>query len=101
LNSENEIIEWIYINNHNRTVQEILYESVRLINEFIDAFEKLSEEILANKSSLPWMNGQPLSAEIFFSHFHEEGCALLKYILAQPCAEADLAFGLEVSLASF
>jgi len=72
LNSEYEINEWIYKNNHNRTVQDILDDSNQVFNEFIDAFEDLSEDILTNNSSFPWMNGQPLSADVFFSHFHEE-----------------------------
>jgi hypothetical protein len=72
LKSEYEINEWIFTNNHRRTVQEILDESNQVFREFIDAFEDLPDDILANNRSLPWMNGQPLSASVFFSHFHEE-----------------------------
>jgi hypothetical protein len=72
LKSEYEINEWIFNNSHKRPIQEILDESSRVFQEFIDAFEYLPEEILANISALPWMEGQPLSAGVFFSHFHEE-----------------------------
>ena len=72
LKSDFEINAWIYENNHHRAIQDIVDESNRVFQEFIDAVDDLPDELLATIGALPWMEGQPLSAGAFFSHFHEE-----------------------------
>ena len=71
--TEDEINAWIYESNRGRSVSEVLEESHQVFQQLLAAIEGLPDEVLLDvQHHLPWLGGQPLSARLFFAHFHEE-----------------------------
>ena len=73
LQTDDEINAWIYESNHERSVGEVLDESHQVFQQLLSAVEGLPDNVLMDvQQSLPWLEGNPLSAAVIFSHFHGE-----------------------------
>ena len=72
LQTDDEINNWIYQSRQDHSVSEVLDESHQVFQQLLAALEGIPEEVLADVSRFPWLEGQPLTAATFFAHFHEE-----------------------------
>ena len=73
LKTDDEINAWIFQSNHALPVREVLDDSHIVFQQLLTAVQGLPEFVLADPQRyLPWMEGNPLNAAAFFSHFHEE-----------------------------
>ncbi len=72
LQSDDEINAWIYEQQQAQSVAAVLDDSQQTFNELIAAIEALPDAAFADPHYFPWLEGEPLTAAIFFSHFHEE-----------------------------
>jgi len=73
LQTDDEINAWIYESNHERSVGEVLDESHQVFQQLLSAVEGLPDNVLMDvQQSLPWLEGNPLSAAAIFSHSHDE-----------------------------
>ena len=75
LQSDDEINDWIYQANRDRSVREVLDDSDQVFRQLVASLEALPEEWLEPERSaehFSWLEGQPLTAAALFSHFHEE-----------------------------
>lgn len=70
--TDEEINDWIYQSRRDHSVREILDESDDVFQQLVAAIESLPEDVIADVNSFPWLEGQPMRAALFFSHFHEE-----------------------------
>ena len=83
LKSDDEINDWIYRESRDKTVRDVLDESDAVFQQMVTAIKGIPEETLADASRLPWMEGQTISAAVFFGHFHEEHEADMRAWLAR------------------
>jgi hypothetical protein len=73
LQTDDEINAWIYEANYGRSVQEILDESHQVFQQLLAAIQRFPAEILEDPARRPpWLGDQPITAAMFFAHFHEE-----------------------------
>jgi hypothetical protein len=75
LQSDDEINDWIYEANRDRSVRQVLDDSDQVFRQLATALEALPDDWLEPERSaehFPWLEGQPLSAALLFGHFHEE-----------------------------
>lgn len=72
LQSDDEINAWIYKTNHDRSVADVLADSRQVFQQLVAAIEAFPEAELLDPHRFAWMEGEPLSAAVFFAHFHEE-----------------------------
>ena len=73
LHTDDEVNAWIYDSSHERTVRDVLDESDQVFQRLLAAIEGMPDAVLAEPARhFPWLEGQPLSAALFFAHFHEE-----------------------------
>ncbi len=83
LQTDDEINAWIYERNHSRTVREVLDDSRQTFQSLVTALDAFTEEELANPGRFPWSQGQPLTGDMFFAHYHEEHEADMRNWLEQ------------------
>ena len=72
LHTDDEINNWMYEANKDRSVQEVLDDSRRVFQQLVAAIDALPETDLNDPNRFPWLEGQSLTSVDFFSHFHEE-----------------------------
>ncbi len=72
LKTPDEINAWIYHRGHSLTAAEALEEYQYLFQQLVDAIAAFPEEDLFRPGRFPWLDGKPLTAALFFAHFHEE-----------------------------
>lgn len=83
LQSTDAINAWIYETNRNRSLKEVLIDSATTFQQLLNAISALPEAELMDPQRFAWTEGELLSAEGLFSHFHDEHEADLRAWLAQ------------------
>jgi len=80
-----KINEWIYKENCDRSLRDVLNESRQQYRYMRELVRTLSNEDLFDPNRFAWMEGKPLAALIDFRHFHEEHePALRQWLANQP-----------------
>ncbi|HET9922474.1 MAG TPA: ClbS/DfsB family four-helix bundle protein [Ktedonobacteraceae bacterium] len=72
LHTDDEINAWIAASNRDRPLSDILQEDRAVFEQLVDALNAFPEAELMNLRRFGWLEGEPLSGAVFFSHFHEE-----------------------------
>lgn len=72
LQTDDEINAWLYEANRDRSVHEVLDDSRQVFQQLVAVIEALPEAELLDPQRFPWMQGELLTAEALFGHFHEE-----------------------------
>jgi hypothetical protein len=72
LETDDAINAWIYENNRNRPLSDILAESRQVFQNLRGAIEAFSEAELTDPKGIKGFEEQPIQAENFFGHIHEE-----------------------------
>jgi hypothetical protein len=80
LQNDDEINAWIYESNRHRSTQEVLAESKQVIQQLRNALEAFSEDELNDPKGIRPFEEQPVTANYFFGHFHEEHEADLRRV---------------------
>src|SRR5512146_1291769 len=70
LTEDDEINAWFYEQEHGKSLRQTLDESRQVYQQMRAAIDALPESTLMDMSNFPWLQGQPLTAAILFSHFH-------------------------------
>jgi hypothetical protein len=87
LEEENEddlerINQWIYEQNRNRPLSDVLAESRQQYRQIYNAIQAFPEDQLFERNRFDWMHGHPLADVAHFGHFHEEHEPVLRRWLA-------------------
>lgn len=77
-----KINEWIYKENCDRSLTDVLNESRQQFRSLREVVRTLSEDELFDPDRFAWMDGEPLASLVSFGHFHEEHEAALRQWLA-------------------
>ncbi len=72
LQVDDEINAWMYESNRDRPLADVLSDSREVFQQFIDAIDAFSDDKFHDRQLIEWLEGEPLSGKLFFSHFHEE-----------------------------
>ena len=72
LTEDDEINQWIYEQNRDRPLREVLAEADASHQRLAAAVAALPEEDLTTPGRFAWMEGKPLADGDFFGHLHEE-----------------------------
>ena len=72
LQKDDEINAWIYESNRDRPLADVLSDSREVFQQLVDAIDAFSDDELHDLQHIEWLEGEPLSGKIVFSHFHEE-----------------------------
>jgi len=83
-----KINQWIYEENCDRSLRDVLDESRQQFNYMRELVRALSDEELFDANRFDWMDGKALASLINFSHFHEEHEPVLRYWLESQAAAA-------------
>lgn len=67
-----KINQWIYEENCDRSLREVLNESREQFRYLRELVRLLPEEALFEPTRFDWMDGKPLTDIVNFDHFHEE-----------------------------
>jgi hypothetical protein len=67
-----KINAWIYEENRDRFLQDVLNESREQFHQMRTVMRALSDDDLFTPGRFEWMDGKPLADVVEFSHFHEE-----------------------------
>jgi hypothetical protein len=86
LSPDDAINAWLYERERNKSIQQVLEDSRQVYQQLRAAIAALPEETLADPSRFPWLEGNPLTARILFSHFHDEHEADMRAFLEQQGA---------------
>ena len=86
LKTDDEINAWFYDREHGKSVQQTLGESRQVFQQLRAAVDALPEDVLSDPASFPWLEGNPLTAAILFSHFHDEHEADMRAFLSRQDA---------------
>ena len=86
LQTDDEINAWIYETNRDRSVQDVLADSRQIFQDMVAAVDAFSDDELADPQTIPWTEGEPLSAAMLFGHFHDEHEADMRGWLARQDA---------------
>lgn len=78
-----EINNWIYEENHDRSLSNVLDESRQQFRHLRELVRSLSEEDLFSPDRYDWLEGKPLADMLTFTHFHEEHEPILRQWLAE------------------
>ncbi len=87
LHTDDEINDWMYKANKDRSVQDVLDDSRRVFQQFLAAINALPETDLNDPKRFPWLQGQSLTSVDFFSHFHDEHELDLRAWLSQQVSQ--------------
>lgn len=66
------INHWIYQQNRNRPLQDVLNESRQQFRDMEAIVKTIPEEALFDPNRFAWMGGRPAARLVDFGHFHEE-----------------------------
>ncbi len=83
LKADDAINAWFHERDRNKSVRQVLDESRQVFEQMRAGVEALPEAMIGNPSSLPWLEGNPLTARVLFSHFHDEHEADMRAWLAK------------------
>ena len=72
LQEDDEINAWIYESNRDRPLADVLRISDEVFQQLVEAIDAFSEDELQDPQRFEWLEGEPLSGKLVFSHFHEE-----------------------------
>jgi len=72
LQEDDEINNWIYETNRDRSLSDVLADSRQLFQQIVEALSAFPEKELQDPRRFPWMEGAPLSGRLFFEHFRTE-----------------------------
>jgi hypothetical protein len=72
LQTDDEINAWIYAANKDRSLADVLRESREVFAQLVETLNAFPEAELLDLKRFEWLEGEPLTGAIFFSHFHEE-----------------------------
>lgn len=72
LQTDDEINAWIYAASKDQPVADVLRESRQVFEQLVETLGAFPEADLLDPTRFPWLEGEPLSGAVFFSHFHEE-----------------------------
>ncbi len=72
LQTDDEINAWIYEQNRDRSLEEVLQDSREAFEQLFQVIAAFSESDLADPGRFPGLGGEPLTGAAFFGHFHEE-----------------------------
>ena len=72
LTDDDEINQWIYEQNRDRPLREVLAEADASHQRLAAAVEALPEEDLTTPGRFTWMEGKSLAGGDLFGHLHEE-----------------------------
>jgi hypothetical protein len=72
LQTDDEINAWIYANNRDRSVSDVLLESRTVFQHLLDTLTAFPEADLQDSENFEWLNGESFNGAAFFDHFHEE-----------------------------
>jgi hypothetical protein len=86
LKEDDAINDWFYERERGKSVRDVLDDSRRTFQQMRAALDAIPEAVLADPSRFPWLEGRPLTASAFFSHFHDEHEADMRAWLAQQQA---------------
>ncbi len=87
LKADDDINAWFYEMNHLRPVSDVLADSRQINQQLRAAIEALPESVLTDPNGFPWLQGQPLTAAVLYSHFHDEHEADMRAFLAQHVSD--------------
>jgi hypothetical protein len=83
LNTDDKINAWFYEQERGKSLREVLDDSRRTFQQLRAAVEAIPEAVLDDPKNFPWLEGQPLSAALLFSHFRDEHEADMRAWLAR------------------
>lgn len=72
LQTDDEINAWIYEQNRNCSLSDVLEHSRQVFQQLFEAVQAIPEPWLDEPHRFPGLEGQRLSAAALFAHFHEE-----------------------------
>jgi hypothetical protein len=72
LQTDDDINAWIYAQNKDRPLADVLADSRQTIAQLSEAIKALPEADLANPNRFAWTEGNALRASGLFSHLHDE-----------------------------
>jgi hypothetical protein len=72
LQEDDDINAWIYESNRDRPLADVFSDSREVFQQLVDAIDAFPDDALQDPQHINWLQGEPLSGKIFFSHFHEE-----------------------------
>jgi hypothetical protein len=72
LQEDDEINAWIYESNRDRPLADVLSDSREVFQQLVEAIAAFSDDELQDPQRFAWLEGEPLSGTLVFSHFHEE-----------------------------
>lgn len=76
LTTDDEVNDWIYEQNRERLLGEVVSESRESFARLAEIVQMLPDEALSDPERFPWLEGQALGPAIvegaFFGHWHEE-----------------------------
>jgi hypothetical protein len=72
------INQWIYEQNRNRALHDVLNESRQQFRRMSELIRVLPEPLLFERNRFDWMEGRPLADVARFGHFHEEHEPILR-----------------------
>ena len=72
LQTDDEINAWIYEANRDRPLTDVLEESRDVFQQLVDTLSAFPESELLDPRRFGWMEGEPPTGAVFFTHFHEE-----------------------------
>jgi hypothetical protein len=67
-----EINAWIYKDNRDRPLVDVLNDSREVFQQLVAEVSALSDEQLNDPQRFPWLEGERLTGAFIFGHFHEE-----------------------------
>ena len=88
LQTDDEINAWLYEANRDRSVREVLDDSRQVFQQLVTVIEAFPEAELLDPQRFPWMQGEQLTAEALFGHFHEEHEPDMRAWLARQAGSA-------------
>jgi hypothetical protein len=72
LENDDEINAWFYAADRDRPLADVLQDSRDVFAELWETLAAFPEAELLDTAQFPWLEGEPLTAEALFGHFHEE-----------------------------
>jgi hypothetical protein len=67
-----EINAWIYKDNRDRPLVDVLNDSREVFQQLVAEVSALSDEQLNDPQRFPWLEGERITGAFIFGHFHEE-----------------------------
>jgi hypothetical protein len=72
LQEDDDINAWMYESNRDRPLADVLSDSREVFQQLLDAIDTFSDDELQAFQRIEWLEKEPLSGKLFFTHFHEE-----------------------------